>query len=58
MCWVGGESEVWLHARVLCGCEAGCEFLWEHGAGSGKHKDKQSQRCHAPMVGVAVAHPS
>jgi len=42
----GGGCVVWLHARVLCGCEAGCEVLGEHGAGSGEHEDKQS-RCSA-----------
>jgi len=28
----GGGSEVWLHARVLLGCEARCEILAGHGA--------------------------
>jgi len=35
---------VWLRARVLCGCEAGCEVLKEHGAGGGEQEDKQSRR--------------
>ena len=50
-----GGSEVWLHARVLSGCEARCEILGGHGAGSDKHKDKQSQRCRAPIIGFAAA---
>ena len=53
----GGRSEVWLHARVLCGCEVRCEVLAEHGAGSGEHKDKQSRRCGEPIVDVAAARP-
>jgi len=36
----GGGSEVWLHARVLCKCGAGCEVLVEHGAGRGEYEDK------------------
>ena len=36
----GGGSEMWLHARVLWGCEARCEVLAAHGAGSGEHEDK------------------
>ena len=39
----GGGSGVWWHARVLCGSEAGCEVLVEHGTGSGDHADKQIQ---------------
>ena len=31
---------MWLHATVLCGCEAGCEVLAEHGAGSREHEDQ------------------
>ena len=48
----GGGSVVWLPARVLCGCEARCEVLVKHGAGGGNHKDKQSQRCCAPILNV------
>jgi len=44
---------VWLHARVLLVCEAGCEVLVAHGAGSGEHEDKQIRRCRAPIVGFA-----
>jgi hypothetical protein len=36
----GRGGEVWWHATVLCGCEAGCEVLAEHGAGSCEHEDK------------------
>jgi len=39
---------VWLHARMLCGCVAGCEVVTEHGAGSGDHEDKQSRRRRVP----------
>ena len=34
-------------------CEAGCEVLVAHGAGSGEHEDKQIRRCRAPIVGFA-----
>jgi len=50
----GGGSEVWLRSRVMCRCEAGCEVLAEHGAGSGEHEDKQSRRRHALIVYFAV----
>jgi len=53
--WGGGGSEVWLHARVLWGCEARCEIWADHGAGSDEHEDKQSRRCHAPIIGFAAA---
>jgi len=57
-CWRwGGGSEVWWHAKVLWGCEAGYEVLAEHGAVSGEHEDKRSRRCRAPIVGVATARP-
>jgi len=36
------------------GWAAGCEVFSEHGAGSIEHEDKQSRRCRAPMLGVAV----
>ena len=49
---------MWLHARVLCGCEAGCEVLVEHGAGSGDGEDKWSRCCRALIVGVSAALPS
>ena len=55
--WGGGGSEVWWHAKVLWGCEAGYEVLAEHCADSGEHEDKQSRRCQAPIVGVAAARP-
>ena len=48
---------MWLHARVLCGCAAGCEVLVKHGVGSGDHEEQQSRRCHAPLLGVAAARP-
>jgi len=48
---------VWLHARVLCGCKAGCEVLAKHSAGSGAHEDKQSRRCRTPIVRFAAAMP-
>ena len=58
-CWRGGGgSEVQWHAQVLWGCEAECEFLSEHGTGSGEVRDKQSWRCRAPIVGVVAARPS
>ena len=53
----GSRSEVWLHASVLRGCEAGCEVLEDHGAGSGQHEDRQSRRCRAPIVGLAAVRP-
>ena len=31
-----------------------CEVLVKHGAGGGNHKDKQSQRCCAPILNVAA----
>ena len=39
----GGGSEVWLHARVLCGCEARCEVLVEHGTGGDKHEEHEDK---------------
>jgi len=51
----GGGSEVWLHAGVLGGCEARCEVLAEHGAGSSEHRNKHSRRCRAPIVGITTA---
>jgi len=57
-CGRGGDGrEEWLHARVLCGCETGCEVLKEHDAGGSEHEDKQSRRCCATIVGVAAARP-
>ena len=53
----GGGSEVWLHVRVLQGCEAGCEVLVEHGSGSSDDEDKQSQCCRAPILSAAAARP-
>jgi len=56
--WCGlgeGGSEMWLHARVLGGCEARCEVLAEHGAGRSEHGNKHSRRCRAPIVGVTAA---
>jgi len=55
--WGGDGSEVWLYARVLLVCEAGCEVLAVHSAGSGEHADKQIRRCSAPIVGFAAARP-
>jgi len=46
----GGGSEVWLHARVLSGCETRCKIWSGHGAGSGEHEDKQSRHCHVPII--------
>jgi len=40
---------------VLFACEAGYEVLVEHGTGSGEHEDKETRRCHAPIMGFAVA---
>jgi len=42
---------------ALCGCEARCEVVAEHGAGSGEQEDKQSRRCHAPILDVAATLP-
>jgi len=53
--WGSGGSEVWLHSRVLWGCEARYEILAGHGEGSDEHKDKQSRRCRAPIIGFAAA---
>jgi len=55
----GGGSEVWLHARLLCGCKARCEVLADHhpGAGSGEQEVKKILRCRAPIVGFAAARP-
>jgi len=50
----GGGIEVLWHARMLCGCEAGCEASVEHGAGSGDHEDKQSRRCRPPILGITA----
>ena len=57
--WGGGGSEVWLHARVLCECEAVCDFLADLGAGSGEHEDKQnpSRRCCVPILGGVIGRP-
>jgi len=38
-------------------CDARCEVLAAHGAGSGVHEDKQIRRCRAPIVGFAAARP-
>ena len=46
---------MWLHARVLGGCEARCEILAGHGALSDEHEDKQSRRCRTPIIGFAAA---
>jgi len=55
-CGRGGcGSEVWLHARVLRGCEARCEILAGHGAGSNEHEDKESRCCRAPIIGFDAA---
>jgi len=59
---VGGEHmgvkcEVWLNSRVLRGCEAGCEVLTAHGAGSCEHADEQIWRCRALVVGFATKRP-
>ena len=50
---------MWLHARVLCECEAGCDFLADHGAGSGEHEDNQSPSwcCRVPVLCGATACP-
>jgi len=56
--WCGREengSEVWLHARGLCGWAAGCEVLLEQSAASTENKDKQSQRRRALGWRKAVA---
>jgi len=50
----GGGSEVLWRARMLRRWEDGCEVLLEHGADSGKHEDKQSRRCRAPILGAAA----
>jgi len=42
---------------ALCGREAGCEVVAEHGAGSGEQEDKQNRRCHAPILDVAATRP-
>ena len=39
-----GGSEVLWHARVLCGWEAGCDILSEHGASSGEHEESVPPR--------------
>jgi len=54
-CGRGVGMEVWLHARVLWGCESRCEILAGHGAGSNEHEDKESRRCRAPIKGFATA---
>ena len=53
----GGGSEVWLHSRLSCACEAGCEVLVDHDAGSNDNEDRQSRHCCAPIVGVTAARP-
>jgi len=45
---------VLLQARDLCGWEARCEALSEHGAGSGEHEDRMIRRRRAPILGVTV----
>jgi len=42
---------------ALCGREAGCEVVAEHGAGSGEQEDKQNRHCHAPILDVAATRP-
>ena len=46
----GGGIQVWLHARVLCGCEAECEVLADHGAGSGEHKQNEYIKKNSPSL--------
>jgi len=57
-CGRGGHgSEVSLSAKVLLGCEAGCEFSAEDGAGSVEHEDHHIRRCGTQIVGVTAARP-
>ena len=51
----GGRSEGLWVARVLCGCEAGCGVLSEHGVGSGEEGHNHSRRRRAPILVTAEA---
>ena len=43
---------------MLCGCEVGCEVLWEYGGvGSGEREDKQYRRCRALIVQIGGVLP-